>query len=223
MGRVRAKARGWGDAGDKRTISPPGRSPGSRSARPGSRPPLRGGMAPPEWQACACISDSHFKQPAGKRQRSGKSSAPGRRPSCPPRKRSRRVKRRKALVRKPPHPVATLRSGQSLHRKGLPAHDAGRRALRRFTAVISVEPRSTRSGRAFLSGLLFVRPVVQQAPCTRVVLPAGTIPEAPRGVRLTRPGPAGTAPHSTNSCLRLTPSNERGCGMYRTKQEHVNL
>ena len=35
----------------------------------------------------------------------------------------------------PPHPVATLRSGQSLHRKGLPAHDAGRRALRRSTTV----------------------------------------------------------------------------------------
>jgi hypothetical protein len=76
--------------------------------------------------------------------------------------------------------LATLRSGQSLQRKGLPAHNAGRRALQRFTAVISVEPRSTRSGRAFLSGLLLVRPVVQQAPCTRVVLPAGSIPEAPR-------------------------------------------
>jgi hypothetical protein len=45
------------------------------------------------------------------------------------------VKRRKALVRNPPHPVATLRSGQSLQRKGLPAHHAGRRALRRFTAA----------------------------------------------------------------------------------------
>jgi hypothetical protein len=82
----------------------------------------------------------------------GKCSAPGRRPSCPPRKQSRRVKRRKALVRKPPHPVAALRWGQSLQRKGLPAHDAGRRALRRFTAVISVRPSPTRSGHACPSG-----------------------------------------------------------------------
>jgi hypothetical protein len=59
-------------------------------------------------------------------------------------KSSRRVKRRKALVRNAA-PVATLRLGQSLQRKGLPAHNAGRRALRRFAAVISVEPRSTRS------------------------------------------------------------------------------
>jgi hypothetical protein len=67
------------------------------------------------------------------------------------------VKRRKALVRKPPHPVATLRSGQSLHRKGLPAHNAGRRALRRFTAVSwSLAPHA--GAAAFLSGLLLVRP-----------------------------------------------------------------
>ena len=73
-------------------------------------------------------------------------------------KSSRRVKRHKALVRNPPHPVAALRLGQSFQRKGLPAHDAGRRALRRFTAVISVEPSPTRSGRAFRSGLLAFSP-----------------------------------------------------------------
>ena len=110
----------------------------------------------------------------------GNASAPGRRPSCPPRKQSRRVKRRKALVRNPPHPVATLRSGQSLHRKGLPAHDAGRRALRRFTAVISVEASLSHARAALLDRFENRRPVVQQAPCTRVVLPAGSMPEAPR-------------------------------------------
>ena len=47
------------------------------------------------------------------------------------------MKRREALVRKPPHPVAALRLGQSLQRKGLPAHDADRRALRRSTTVFS--------------------------------------------------------------------------------------
>jgi hypothetical protein len=39
------------------------------------------------------------KQPADKRRRPGNLRHPGRRPSCPPRKQSRRVKRRKALVR----------------------------------------------------------------------------------------------------------------------------
>ena len=38
--------------------------------------------------------------------------------------------------------------GLSIQRKGLPAHNAGRRILRRFTSVISVEPGSTRSGSA---------------------------------------------------------------------------
>ena len=45
-GRVRAQARGWGDAGDKRTISPPG-----RSLTLASTLPSRGGMAPPKWRA----------------------------------------------------------------------------------------------------------------------------------------------------------------------------
>ena len=72
------------------------------------------------------------------------------------------MKRREALVRNAA-PVATLRSGQSLHRKGLPASYVGRRALRRFTAVISVEPRSTRSGRACVPGYWLFRPVVQQS------------------------------------------------------------
>ena len=92
----------------------------------------------------------------------GNSSAPGRRPSCPPRKQSRGVKRHKTLVRNAA-PVATLRSGQSLQRKGLPAHDAGRRALRRFTAVISVEPRSTRSGCACVPVRIAHRPLQQSS------------------------------------------------------------
>ena len=57
-----------------------------------------------------------------------------------------------------------LRSGLSLHRKGLPARNAGRRALRRFTAVISVEPSPTRSGRAFVPARLLDRPS-SRAPC----------------------------------------------------------
>jgi len=61
------------------------------------------------------------------------------------------VKRRKALVRNAA-PVAALRLGQSLHRKGLPAHDAGRRASRRFTTAIFVRPRLTHLGPRLLSG-----------------------------------------------------------------------
>ena len=102
------------------------------------------GAAKPAVRHVLTMSNS----PAGKRQRSGKSL--GTRPPSvlSASKAIEEGEAPQSAGAEPPHPVATLRSGQSLHRKGLPAHDAGRRALRRFTAVISVEPRSTRSGRA---------------------------------------------------------------------------
>jgi hypothetical protein len=156
--------------------------------------------------------------PAGKRQRSGKSSAPGRRPSCPPRKQSRRVKRRKALVRKPPHPVATLRSGQSLQRKGLPAHDAGRRALRRFTAVISVRPSPTRSGHACPSGSIPSTGGPAGSLLTGRIARKVESRGAPRA-RLIRPDPQTPLPAPPTESPRMMPSNERGCSTYRTKQE----
>jgi hypothetical protein len=159
--------------------------------------------------------------PAGKRQRSGKSSAPGRRPSCPPRKQSRRVKRRKALVRKPPHPVATLRSGQSLQRKGLPAHDAGRRALRRFTAVISVRPSPTRSGHACPSGSIPSTGGPAGSLLTGRIARKVESRGAPRA-RLIRPDPQTPLPAPPTESPRMMPSNERGCSTYRTKREHVN-
>ena len=48
----------------------------------------------------------------------------------------RGAERRKALVRNAA-PTAALRLGQSLQRKGLPVHDADRRALRRSTTVFA--------------------------------------------------------------------------------------
>jgi len=110
-------------------------------------------QAPPERCACPCILLHLSNSPAGKPDRSGKSSAPGRRSVLSASKSSRRVKRRKALVRNAA-PVAALRLGQSLHRKGLPAHDAGRRALRRFTTAFHEALPHLLSGRAFLPGLL---------------------------------------------------------------------
>ena len=107
-------------------------------------------MAPPEWHhrfTCQTARQPSVSAP-------GNRSAPGRRPFFARLEtRSRRVKRRKALVRKPPHPVATLRSGRSLQRKGRPAHDADRRALRRFTTVF-VRPCLTTSGRRLPPGSL---------------------------------------------------------------------
>ena len=150
-------------------------------------------MAPPEGRALACISDSLVKQPAGKRQRSGKSL--GTRPpsvlSAP--KAIEEDEAPQDAGAEAAAPMAALRLGRSLHRKGPPAHDAGRRALRRFTAVISVEPSPTRSGHACPSG---------SQPATGG--PAGSLltgriarkveSRAPRGVRLIRPDPQAPLP-----------------------------
>jgi len=70
---------------------------------------------------------------------------------------ARGAERRKALVRNAA-PVAALRLGQSLHRKGLPVHDADRRALRRSTTVFARPWPHSLSGRAFLPGLLTCSP-----------------------------------------------------------------
>ena len=121
--------------------------------------------------------------------------------SCPPRNNSRRVKRRKALVRKPPHPVATLRSGPSLHRKGRPAHDADRRALRRFTAVIFAEPSPTRLGPRLRTGE-HCSPAVQLAPSFRVIVPERRGPRRPESP-VDKAGRAGTAPRSTNGITQV--------------------
>ena len=70
---------------------------------------------------------------------------------------ARGAERHKALVRNAA-PVAALRLGQSLHRKGLPVHDADRRALRRSTTVFARPWPHSLSGRAFLPGLLTCSP-----------------------------------------------------------------
>ena len=70
---------------------------------------------------------------------------------------ARGAERRKALVRNAA-PMAALRLGQSLHRKGLPVHDADRRALRRSTTVFARPWPHSLSGRAFLPGLLTCSP-----------------------------------------------------------------
>ena len=174
------------------------------------------------WRATARQpSQIHLSNsPAGKRQRSGKCSAPGRRPSCPPRKQSRRVKRRKALVRNAapgghlavrPVPSTEGTAGPSrgparlaaLHRgdfRGASLHTLGPRFPLRATVRSPGGPAGT-----LHTGRIARRDDTRGAPRC----PAD------------KAGPAGTAPHSTNSCLRLTPSNERGWPAYRTKQEHV--
>ena len=70
---------------------------------------------------------------------------------------ARGAERHKALVRNAA-PMAALRLGQSLHRKGLPVHDADRRALRRSTTVFARPWPHSLSGRAFLPGLLTCSP-----------------------------------------------------------------
>ena len=52
------EARGWGEVSASRWLLP------TRLASLATLP-SRGGMAPPEWRACACIADSRFKQPGG--------------------------------------------------------------------------------------------------------------------------------------------------------------
>ena len=120
---------------------------------------------------------SELRRAKDKRQRSGKSLG-----SRPPSvlsasKRSRRVKRHKALVRNAA-PVAALRSGLSLHRKGRPALDAGRRALRRFTVEIFAGPGPPRLGPRLRAGENGP-PVVQLAPSFRVVVPERRGPRRP--------------------------------------------
>ena len=87
-------------------------------------------------------------------------AAPGRRRLVRLEK-SRTVKRRKALARKPPHPVARLAIGPVPSRKGPPAHVAGRRALRRSTTGCSRGLASLASGRAS-SPVTSRSPVAQQ-------------------------------------------------------------
>ena len=143
---------------DATRVSPPDAERGFSATDPRLRRP--GG---------AHVRPSHLhlsNSTPGKPDRPGKARLPAAVQSCPPRKHEE-VKRRKALVRNAA-PVAALRLGQSLRRKGLPVHDADRRALRRFTAVISVGPRPTRSGRACLPARIADRSS-SRAPCARVV------------------------------------------------------
>ena len=118
------------------------------------------------------------------------------------------MKRREALVRNAA-PVAALRLGQSLQRKGLPAHDAGRRALRRFTVEIFAGPGPPRLGPRLRAGEN-CPPVVQLAPSFRVVVPERRGPRRPESP-VDETEPAGSTPRSSKRHHRLTPSNERGC------------
>jgi hypothetical protein len=141
----------------------------------------------------------------------GKARLPAAVQSCPPRK-YEVVKRRQALVRNAA-PVAALRLGQSLHRKGLPAHDAGRRALRRFTTAFHEALPHLLSGRAFLPGLLTRSPGSPAGSLrTGHLVPVGRGPRPP-GSPADEAGRAGTPlPAPPIERHRLTPSNERGYG-----------
>jgi hypothetical protein len=101
-----------------------------------------------------------------------------------------------------------LRSGRSPKRRGPPAHDAGRRAFRRFTAAFwcGAEAAARTSGRACepdrsgrSAGSLHTGHSARRAGPRG--LPGSPADEA---------GPAGAAPHSANRHHRLTPSNEWG-------------
>ena len=80
-----------------------------------------------------------------------------------------------------PHPWPALRSGRSRKRPGPPVHDADRRAFRRSIAAIFVRGRSRRTdlGPRLPPGANLA-PVVQQAPCARIVVSVGRAPEASR-------------------------------------------
>src|SRR6185436_11476173 len=103
----------------------------------------------------------------------------------------------------------TSRSGLSLQRKGRPAHDAGRRALRRFTVEIFAGPGPPRLGPRLRAGENGP-PVVQLAPSFRVVVPERRGPRRPESP-VDETEPAGSTPRSSKRHHRLTPSNERGC------------
>jgi hypothetical protein len=113
------------------------------------------------WFEVSCGSPDCANRRAHERADMGARCRGGMRPGfakfllvAPP---ARGAERRKALVRNAA-PVAALRLGQSLHRKGLPVHDADRRALRRSTTVFARPWPHSLSGRAFLPGLLTCSP-----------------------------------------------------------------
>ena len=176
---------------------------GRGALRAGKTSTLMG--ARPAFARCASHGGQAFRirlstSPAGKRQRSGKSF--GTRPPsvCPPRKKSRGVKRRKALVRKPPHPVARLAVGP------VPSTEGDRRSMTRTGAPCGASPRCSRGlgltrSRAALScpGYWRVHPVVQQAPCARVIVPVGRCPRRP-GSPAGKPNPQANRPCLFQRC-----------------------
>jgi hypothetical protein len=82
------------------------------------------------------------------------------------------------------------------------------RLLQRFTAVISVGPGPTRSGRACQPVRIAHRQSIR-VPCTRVVMPVGRGLEAPRGVRLAKPNPQAPHPAPSISATGWRPSMSR--------------
>ena len=138
-------------------------------------------------------------------------------------KKTRGVKRRKALARNPPHPVAALRLGRSLHRKGPPVHDADRRALRRFTTVFARPGPHSLSGRAFLPGLLACSPGSPAGSLrTGHLVPVGRCPrrpECPAGWSRTR---RHTVPASAIGNHLMALLNKQDKNEHRTELMPVN-
>ena len=160
-------------------------SPHPRASR-GPSPRGEGGH-----RRVSSIADSHFKQPAPAFARDASFGAPrasvsvpgnDRHPaavrSCPPRNQSRRVKRRKALVRNaapggPPCGQACPfigRDGRPMTRAGAPCGASPRCFMRALPHYL---------GPRLPPGSRLARPVVQLAPSTRVVLPDRRVPRLP--------------------------------------------
>jgi hypothetical protein len=105
----------------------------------------------------ACIVFTISNSTTDKSDRSGKSSAPGRRSVLPASKLEEGEAPQSAGAERRTRWPA-LRPGRSLHRKGPPVHVADRRALRRFTAEILVGQGPTHPGLPGRPARRLVRP-----------------------------------------------------------------
>jgi hypothetical protein len=151
------------------------------AARSRSRPPSpRGeGWHRPSGGHVRAIRIHVSNSPADKRQRSGKCSAPGRRPSCPPRKQSRRVEAPQSAGAEAAAP------GGHLAVRPVPSSEGTAGQLRRPARLAALHRGDFRGAwlhtrRATLAlPVRYRRPAVQQAPCSRVVLPVKWSPERP--------------------------------------------
>ena len=152
-------------------------------------------------------SHLHFSNSTtGKPDRSGKSSAPGRRSVLSASKaRGGEAPQSAGAERRTRGRLAV---GPVPSAEGTPVHNADRRALRRFTAVISVGPRPTRSGRACLP-VENCSPVVQQSSLHQGHYARRAESRGAPSVRLAKPNPRAPHPAPPNSATGWRPRMSR--------------